>query len=567
MKSASSRLRFPIGESDFQKLRNKGYTYVDKSLFIEEVMDSAALVLLLPRPRRFGKTLNLSMLRYFLEKSSEDRRDLFKGLQVEHSQSAQAHFQKYPVIFLTLKDAKQDTWEECQKKIRELLSALYKEHDYLLDAKHLSKHEKDLFTAIIKKEAEISDCDSALYYLSKYLHDYHKQAPVVLIDEYDSPLHAAFDKGYYAPAISFFRTFLSSALKDNAHLEKGVLTGILRVAKESIFSGLNNLAVFTLLNPRFSRWFGFTEEEVTDLVARSNLSHMMSEIQKWYNGYLFGKTTVYNPWSVIRYLDDPEAGLNPYWIATASNTIVQSALFQRHGNVRAQIEALLQGGCIEKRIDENIVMQDIPKSELVLWNFLLFSGYLKAKTYYQKPGGEWFASMCIPNQEVMFDFRAMTERWFAELMPSTENVSLFFQQLLEGKGEKVQSYLQEILLTSLSYHDLAAEVAYHTFVLGLLANLSADYEVSSNRESGFGRYDVMVSPREKHRPGVVIELKVLSKEPSEAEVTQMLDQALKQVETKQYAQAVKAKQPSVIHGYAMVFSGKQVWVRHRIISN
>ncbi len=565
MHSVSSRLRFPIGESDFRLLRREGYTYVDKSLFIEEVIESAARVLLLPRPRRFGKTLNLSMLRYFLEKSTEDRRDLFVGLQVEQSKSTQAHFQKYPVIFLTLKDAKQDTWDTCQKKIRELLSNLYKEHDYLLDVNQLSEDERELFTAIIKKEASISDCDSALYNLSKYLHAYHKQAPVVLIDEYDSPLHAAFDKGYYEPALSFFRTLLSAVLKDNPHLAKGVLTGILRVTRESIFSGLNNLAVFTLLDHPFSRWFGFTEKEVEELVTQSNLTHMLPEIQRWYNGYLFGKTTVYNPWSVIRYLDNPEDGLKPYWAATASNTLIRHALFQRPGNVRAQIEVLLQGGCLEKRIDENIIMQDIPVSEDALWNFLLFSGYLKIKELFQKVNRR-FALLCIPNLEVMEDFQAMTERWFAELFRPTEDLRAFFQSLLEGNSERVKTRLQEILLESLSYHDLAAEVAYHTFMLGLLANLSSDYEVLSNREAGFGRYDVLLSPREKNRPGVVIELKALSKEPSEAEVTQMMDQALHQMETKQYAQAVKAKQPSSLHGYAMVFSGKQVWVKHQLLS-
>ncbi len=566
MPSSSSNFRFPIGESDFQNLRKKGYTYVDKSLFIEEVMDSSALVLLFPRPRRFGKTLNLSMLRYFLERSSEDRRDLFAGLDIQRSQSAQAHFQKYPVIFLTLKDAKQDTWEECQQKLRALLAGVYQEHDYLLDGNLLSAQEKEVFTAVLNQEGPLSYYADTLFLLSKYLHKYHNQAPIVLIDEYDSPLHAAFDKGYYAPAISFFRTFLSAVLKDNMHLAKGVLTGILRVAKESIFSGLNNLAVFTLLNTPFSRWFGFTEKEVEDLVSRSNLSQMMPEIQKWYNGYLFGKTTVYNPWSVIRYLDNPEDGLCPYWVSTASNALIKKSLFDRRGSAHGEIEILLQGGCIEKAVEENIVMDDVARHDGALWNFLLFSGYLRVKELSVKESRR-YAQLCIPNQEVMIDFQDMTRRWFAESLSFNESGNLFFQSLIRGDSDYVQNRLQEILLNTLSYHDLAAEVAYHTFILGMLVNLNIDYQILSNRESGYGRYDVSMIPKRKGLPGILIEFKVLrKKEPSEPEIEKAFSEAFSQMHVENYAHELRSKHVSPILLYTMVFSGKQVWVKHRLLS-
>ncbi len=527
-------------------------------------MDSSARVLLLPRPRRFGKTLNLSMLRYFLEKSPEDRRDLFAGLKIQSSPSAHLHFQKYPVIFLTLKDAKQDTWETCQEKLRDLLADLYRDHRYLLESEALDSLEKAGFLAILQKNSSWSDCENALYRLSKYLHLYHNQAPVILIDEYDSPLHAAFDKGYYSSSISFFRSFLSAALKDNPHLAKGVLTGILRVAKESIFSGLNNLAVFTILNPHFSTAFGFTEEEIHELLQKADLLPMFAGVQTWYNGYLFGETTIYNPWSILRYLDNPIYGLRPYWVATASNTLIKNALFHRSNHVQSQIEILLQGGCIEKRLDESIVMQDIPTSDVALWNFLLFSGYLKVKEQFQK-GDDFFASLCIPNREVMTDFRSMTQRWFAELVRPSEDISIFFQSLLEGDVERVQSRLQDIVLKSLSYHDLAGEAAYHTFILGILANLSADYDVLSNREAGFGRYDVILRPKSQGYPGVLFEIKVFRKEPQEVEVVKTLEQALAQIHTRKYAHELSSRQVAPIHAYAIAFSGKQVWMRHQIL--
>lgn len=284
--------RFPLGKTDFRDLRESGDVYIDKSMWIHDVLDQGASILLFPRPRRFGKTLNLSMLRYFLEKSNEDRRHLFQGLAIEKSEVARTHFQKHPVIFISLKDAKQDNWEACQSKMKSLLADLYKEHRYLLESESLYQEEKKRYRQILEQQAPLSACVDALYHLSKYLCEYHKQPVVLLIDEYDSPLHHAYSKEFYEPALSFFRTFLSTALKDNAYVYKGVMTGILRIAKESIFSGLNNIVVYTLTSPYFSKYFGFTEDEVRGLVQQCGHPDKMEEIRTWYNGYVFGKTTI-----------------------------------------------------------------------------------------------------------------------------------------------------------------------------------------------------------------------------------------------------------------------------------
>ena len=371
-------VRFPIGLSDFRALREGGFCYVDKTGLIEAVLGDSAQVMLAPRPRRFGKTLNLSMLRYFFEKSPEDLRALFAGLAVASSAIAAPHFQRYPVIFMTFKDVKPRSWEDCLAGMAVVLANTFGEHRYLLAHGALESYEGPRSsTAILHRRAGRADLVDALRLLSRLLARHHREKVVILIDEYDTPIHAGYTNRYYDDVIAFFRDFFSGGLKDNLHLFKGVLTGILRVARESLFSGLNNIAVYGILRPELAVYFGFTEPEVQGLVEAAGQPENLDGIRTYYNGYLFGGHAIYNPWSVLSFLASADKILRPYWIETSSNDLVRDLLLTGQQGVRADLETLLAGGTIDKPIDENIVLRDVAGSADAVWSFLLFTGYLK----------------------------------------------------------------------------------------------------------------------------------------------------------------------------------------------
>ncbi len=376
------RVRFPIGISNFRMLRQEGYRYVDKTALVEAVISEDSQILLLPRPRRFGKTLNLSMLRYFLEKSPEDTRPLFAGLAAASSEIARPHFQRYPVVFLTFKDVKPTSWERCLEGIAGVLSGLYGEHRYLLSEGNLAPEDAKIFVDILERRATFGVSVEALKVLTRLLGKHHGERVVILLDEYDSPVHAGYAKGYYDEVIAFFRDFLSSGLKDNPYVFKGVLTGILRVAKESLFSGLNNIDVFGILRPEYAAYFGFTEREVQALVEAAGQEKQLDGIRSFYNGYLFGGEAIYNPWSVLCFLHDARKELLPYWIDTSSNDLVRELLLGGPKGVREEVEQLLAGGTIDKPIDENIVLRDVSSRSDAVWSFLLFTGYLKPARVY-----------------------------------------------------------------------------------------------------------------------------------------------------------------------------------------
>ncbi len=372
------RVRFPIGISDFRNVREDGFYYVDKTALIDDVLNESAQVLLAPRPRRFGKTLNLSMLRYFFEKSAEDRRPLFDGLAVASSGSAWAHFQRYPVIFMTFKDVKPRSWEDCLAGMMNVLAEAYGAHRYLLTEGNLYAEDAQLFTAVLEHRAAKSELVIALKLLSRLLAKHHGEKVVILIDEYDTPIHAGYTNTYYDDVVAFFRDFLSGGLKDNVYLFKGILTGILRVAKESLFLGLNNIRVYSFLRTRLATAFGFTEAEVRGLASAAGQAEVLDGIRAHYNGYLFGGQAIYNPWSVLSFLDSEDNVFRPYWIETSSNDLVRELLLTGPRGVQAGLETLLAGGTLVKRIDENIVLRDIAGSSDAIWSFLLFTGYLKA---------------------------------------------------------------------------------------------------------------------------------------------------------------------------------------------
>ncbi len=554
-------LRIPMGISSFSRLREDGLTYVDKSLLIQQIIQDSSAVLLLPRPRRFGKTLNLSMLRCFFEKSTQPLWPLFAGLAIEKTEpSCRAHFQHYPTIALTFKDIKKDTWEGCLSAMAMLLADLYEEHRYLLPG--LSEDEAASFKAVLSQQASQSKYEGTIKTLSRHLHRHHGERVVILLDEYDTPLHHAYLKGYYEEAVSFFRNLLSGGLKDNDHLYKGVLTGILRVAKDSIFTGLNNLDVQTLLAPRYAPYFGFTEPEVEDLLRQADRLDRQPLVQRWYNGYLFGGQVIYNPWSVLEYLKRDEEEPAPYWGDTSGNELVRELLITQGLGLGPEMEALMRGETIERPINEHVVLRDLRDNPDSIWSFLLFTGYLKAVKQ-RREEGALYVTLALPNDEVRSIYQGLFLAWIRQSLGGDRRREEFLRALLQGDAAACQVHVQHWLLSSASFWDTAAvqppERFYHGFVLGLLVGLGSRYEVLSNRESGHGRCcDVAVVPRQPGQPGVVLELKVVG----EGETTeQALLGALAQIEARDYVQLLRDRGATPIHKLALVFANKQVFAR------
>lgn len=558
--------RIPLGIDDFRKLRELGLEYVDKSHLIVEVLDRPGVeVLLLPRPRRFGKTLNLSMLRYFFERSAEDLSRLFEGLRVwQAGESYRAHFQRYPVVFISLKGTRADRAEVCLGNIQQKIRSAYYEHRLLLEQGRLDEWEQADFRAILDGTASEALFRSSLAKLTGYLHRAHGQRAVVLIDEYDEPIHAAYLQGYAPPILDFFRGWMIEGLKGNPHLERGVLTGILRVAKESIFSGLNNLGVYTLLHKDFSTCFGFTEPEVKELLRSAGVPEALGSVRAYYNGYAFGGEAIYNPWSILSFLASPEKELSPHWVATSSNELVQELLERHAFAIRRDMEALLDGGSIEKKLDESVTLGQLRDTPETIWPLLVFSGYLRAErgpvtVAQERPPDR----LSIPNREVAEVYRTVFRSWMDRgLLSQGGSMRGLLEALLEGAAEALERQMQALAAYLLSYHDVTAsdpERFYHGLMVGLLAALEPDYEVRSNRESGEGRPDVLIKPRRPCRPGVVLELKAAR--PKDKTLARALTEGLAQLRRGNYAAELHAAGVEQVHAFAIAFDGKQVRVR------
>jgi Predicted AAA-ATPase/PD-(D/E)XK nuclease superfamily len=515
------------------------------------------------RPRRFGKTLNLSTLRCFVEKAPWDARPLFAGLAIEQRPEAWAHFQRYPVIFMTFKDIKANSFALALSAIRKEIARVYEDHGYLLDGRTLSEQEKRHFIKILGGEGDEALYWGALRDLSAKLHRHHDEKVAVLIDEYDTPIHAGFSAGYYDSIVQFFRNFLSGGLKDNAHLWKGVLTGILRVAKESIFSSLNNLSVYSILRPAFSTAFGFTPEEVARLAEETGRAGALPDMERWYNGYRFAGHVVYNPWSILNFLASEDQVLRPYWVSTGSMDLVRDLLLSRAGNEEGDIETLLRGKSITRLIDESLVLRDMPLGSEVVWGFLLFTGYLTATRVRQRD--ELIeARLKIPNREVRAAYRTVFKTWLSRALGDGGRVHALARALLAGDAEEAQRLLQHLVARALSFHDTGPgpgepERVYHAFLLGLLVWLGPRYRVYSNRESGYGRCDVMILPRTPGQPGVVMELKTVDKDKRETPARAMAA-ALRQLRARDYAAELRAAGASPVREIGVVFEGKKVKV-------
>lgn len=551
-------MKLAIGIDDFKKVIEEDYLFVDKSLFIKDILDDSSEVILITRPRRFGKTLNMSMLKYYLD-IREDYSPLFPGLLIDqHQEEYHQHRNAHPVIFLSLKRVKLEGFEKNYAAIQSLIKDLYLEHKYLLKSNHLEPSEKKVYQQLIDREASEVDLQDALAKLSVFLHRHHGMKAVILIDEYDTPIQAGYLNNHMDEMVTFMRAFLGNALKGNLSLEKAVLTGILRVSKENLFSGLNNIEVYTVLRREYGQYFGFTEPEVNDLLRDADLSEHAENIKGWYNGYNIGGKTIYNPWSLINCLK--QKGLTkPYWVNTSDNALINEQLRRSTADRKLKVEQLLNQGSLDVEINENVVFGDLRKNEQSLWSLLLLSGYLTADNV------NWTAELAtcnvrLPNKEIAGLFNLMVKDWFTAAI-DTNAYETFLESLVNGDLERFKNLLTSYVLETTSYFDLTdntPEQVYHMFILGMLVGLRGRYQVHSNRETGLGRSDVILMPHDKNENGIVIEFKSINKDSDQAAIDKEMQTALKQIQTHEYHTTLQQAGIKNILCYGIVFAGKRV---------
>ena len=517
-----------IGVSDFKDIIEQEYFYVDKTKFIEEISENGAIVQLITRPRRFGKTLNMSMLRYFYDISGKDtNRKLFKNLYIENSATIKEQG-KYPVIFISFKDIKALTIEEMYSQVRTLISEIYDNYKFLRE--NLDERDRVIFDKIWTEDKS-GNYFNSLKQLAKYLKEYYNQDVILLIDEYDTPMVSAYENGYYDEIKSFFTGLFGSALKENPALKKAVLTGIMRISKENIFSGLNNIRVNTILESDFSQYFGLTEKEVENSLVEYGLEARLDEVQKWYNGYIFGGVRVYNPFSITNFLDRKK--IMPYWVNTSSNSLINKVLKEANSSIFEELSRLFQRETINKTIDIYSNFNELNSPEQI-WYLLTNSGYLTPVE--EIDFGKY--SIRIPNEEVHYFF----ERDFiSHFLGSIDNFDKTLEYLLSGDLEDFSYELESIMESNVSCFDFTSkskESHYHVFILGMLLGLRRKYYIHSNREGGRGRYDLVVEPMDKSKNGLVIEFKVAR---SKEELLSSSEEALKQIEEKNYTRELKMR--------------------------
>lgn len=553
--------KLPIGISDYKMLIKDDYYYVDKTDFIRQIVEDGSLITLLPRPRRFGKTLNLSTLRYFFEKTEGNvYRPLFTGKRIEQWKDFDKYQGQYPVILITLKDCKGDTFAETLFQIGIQMQNEFERHRYLLDDR-LSEVSRQWFNQILRLQADDIVIQNSLRLLSDLLTAHWGMPPLVLLDEYDTPIHVAFDKDYYDKMIGFMRTFMSLVFKDNTDIFRGVITGILRVSKESIFSGLNNIDVDTILERPMCTSFGFTQEETDRMLDDYSMGSLKDEVKQWYNGYLFGEQTVYNPWSVLSFISKGGV-LAPYWVNTGSDVLLRHLLADGPSQIRTGVESLIQGDPIRSVINDKLAFPDLLAKSSNIWSFMLFSGYLKASDPVLTSEDLIEYELQIPNREVKTVYRTIIQSWIDGGPVKNDRLELMLQALNENNMPIFQRILNDFVVSTLSYYDTSGrdpEKVYQAFLLGMLVS-NGRYEVSSNRESGLGRYDILLRPRNPKGRGVIMELKLYDPMFDES-VEAVLDSALRQIEDKQYAATLEASGFTDILKMAITFDGKRVWVK------
>ena len=550
----SKKKALPIGISDF-KMATADYYYVDKTLLIRDFIDNKPMVSLFTRPRRFGKTLNMDMLRVFFEKTEADTSVYFRDKMIwQCGEEYRAYQGKYPVIFISFKDLKCSSWEETLEKIGKLISMEYQRHIDLETSSMLNVYEKEQFSRIANGKASEIDFQMSLQLLSLLLHKQYGMETIIIIDEYDTPIQQGYTCGFYPEIVNFMRNFFSGGLKDNSHLAYGFLTGILRVAKESIFSGLNNLKIYSVLDEAYSEYFGFTREEIRKMLDYYEVSDKYGEVCEWYDGYLFGRTEIFNPWSVINYIADkcfPKA----FWQSTGSNDIIGEIIAAATPEIIENLHRLLCGQNITTYVDTSVIYPEIQNNPHSIYSFLLVAGYLRVSAIYPQYDGNFMCEVGIPNREITFVYEK-------EVLNKTKQsgAAVAIQQaIFTGDTDKLQVLLEQFMLRSIASIDGATEGFYHGMMLGLCAVLSNRYQIRSNRESGLGRFDVMLIPREKHMPGFIYEFKYTGDE--RKDLNQLAEDALKQVEEKKYETELLDSGITNIIKIGIAFRGKSAVVR------
>jgi hypothetical protein len=555
-------MRWPIGGSDFAEMVDKHLDFVDKTLFIKEIFDNPGVkVNVITRPRRFGKTLNLSMLACFLaaEVNGCTTQHLFKGLKIAGlGDEYMRHQGKYPVIFISFKDVQDHNYENTYANLCELIANVYNEHYYLLSSPQLSASEKKVFLSIVETNASLAKIRDSLANLSRYLYKHHGVKPWILIDEYDSPIQAGYLHGYYNSIIQVMRGLFGTAFKDNPSVEKVIITGILRVSKESLFSGVNNIKVYSTFNTEYSEHFGFTEAEVEGLLEKANLKHCYTQIRQWYNGYQIGNSIIYNPWSVINCLQG-KGLIRLYWANTSGNDLVKHLLAHGDETIKKDLETIIQGDSITALIDENLVFSDLEKNRDGLWSMLFFCGYLKA-IHTEFKEGKIQCELASPNQEITALYRDIIRSWLSNPLGYSQYLE-FLLSLTEGRVDEFADRLQRYLIETLSIFDTTGrepEKFYHGFVLGMMVSLNETHEVKSNYESGYGRYDVMLIPKDREQLGIILEFKTVREK--KTSLKQAAKDALQQIIQRQYAAQLHQLGIHNILQMGLAFRGKHVFV-------
>lgn len=550
----------PIGIEDFKEIIDRNCYFVDKSLLIKDIIDSGSKVTLFTRPRRFGKTLNMSMLKSFFEKTVENNSYLFDNLQISNAgEKYKAYMGQYPVISISLKSMKQPDFELSLNEFKKIISTEFRRHKEILYSGKIFDSDKNEFMSICNRLGDYSTYNTALSFLSNRLYEVYGKKVIVLIDEYDVPLENAYFNGFYDKMINLIRSVFESVLKTNNSLEFGVLTGCLRISKESIFTGLNNLSVHSITSSGFSDYFGFTEEEVRKLLDYYNLSDRFDDLKKWYDGYLFGNTDIYNPWSIVKFIQETLSGetlsLQPYWVNTSSNSIIHELISKSDRRIRDEIEKLITGGSINKPLFEDITYVNMDVKSEYIWSFLLHTGYLKPIRRYMNGIHTYFEAV-IPNLEIVTIYENTFRQWFDDSVRAADK-SVLLRAVLDGDAETFQLEVNRWLLRSISYHD-GYENFYHGFLVGLL-EFSDEYLVESNREAGTGRSDIVIKNVLTHDSAVIIEIKSAD---IEKELDRLCDATLIQIEDKQYEINLKNEGYRNIVKFGIAFCRKHCIVKH-----
>lgn len=553
--SPQKKLPLPVGISDY-RMASSQYYYVDKTMMIKDFLDERPMVSLFTRPRRFGKTLNMDMLRTFFEISDEDTSVYFRGKTIwKQGKRYQEYQGKYPVIFVSFKDIKCESWADTFKKLSEVIGNEYARHDILLASSSCNEVDKAYFRKVMERSASPTELESAFMTLTKMLHEHFRVAPIIIIDEYDTPIQQGHTKDFYEQVILFMRNLFSGGLKDNKHLSFGFLTGILRVAKESIFSGLNNLVINSILDDKYSSYFGFTHEEVKRMASYYGADDHYEELLAWYDGYKFGNTEIFNPWSVINFFrNDCRAGA--YWESTGNNEIIGEVLSEAGSDIYEQLQSLLQGNSFLTYIDTDVIYPEISRNPSSVYSFLLVAGYLKINKTDTAFTGGFMCEVSLPNKEISLVYKKEILDQLVRIVPQASAISIQ-EALYSGDVGKLKEQLKKLLIESVSFFDTSNESFYHGFVLGLCALMDDRYYIRSNRESGDGRFDIQLLPKVKDFPGILIELKSTAKK-DHPDLKSLAETALKQINEQKYDTEMTSQGITNIVKYGVAFCGKDV---------